>query len=148
MGSPVDDAYLRGQAEAARKALLAGFDDLKATLAGTVDPRAIPRRFPIATLGAVAATGFVAALLAIPSKEQQELRKLERIRQALHPDPEPAKDVKQAATKAAAAAAKPPLWVTLLREGVQAARPLLVAMVTSSLKAKQGGDPPPEQPTP
>ncbi len=135
------DAYLREQAEEARKAILQGLTDLKATLAGTLDPRAVPRRFPIATLGAVAATGFVAAILTIPSREQQELRRLERIRKAMYPPADVPKDAKQAvgsaAGQAAAEVAKPPLWVTLMREGIQAARPLLVAMITASLKAKQ-----------
>ena len=41
-------------------------------------------------IGSAVAAGFVAAVLAIPSKEQQELKKLEKIRRALHPEVEKA----------------------------------------------------------
>ena len=146
-GSPAVDAYLREQAEEARAALTQGFNDLKVALSRGVDPRQLPRKFPFITVGAVAVTGFVAAVLTIPSKEQQELRRLERIRRAMSPDPEPVKDrgsdADRAAEKAAAKAGKPPLWVTLVREGVTAARPLLVSLVTASIKAKQNPEPPP-----
>ena len=147
VGSPAVDSYLRDQAEEARAALTQGLNDLKVALARGVDPRQLPRKYPFITVGAVAVTGFVAAMLTIPSKEQQELRRLERIRRAMYPDPEPVKgkiaDVDQAAEKAAAKAGKPPLWVTLVREGVTAARPLLVSLVTASMKAKHNPEPPP-----
>jgi hypothetical protein len=150
-GSPASDAFLREQAEEARRAVLNGLDQLKAAVAGTMDPRNLPRRFPFVTVGAVALAAFATAVVAIPSREQQELKRLERIRRAMYPEPEVAKDAskdaKAAAEQAKAAAngeaAKPPLWVTLLREGVQAARPLLVALVTASLKAKQNAVPDP-----
>ena len=121
-----------------------GFNDLKAALAGKVDPRNLPRRYPFLTIGGVAAAGFVAALLTIPSKEQQELRRLERIRRAMYPEPEPAKA--KAPASAEEKAAKAPLWMTLVKEGIQAARPVLVSLVTASIKAKQQADsvPPPE----
>ena len=136
-GSPVSDAFLREQADEARKALAAAAEQLKAALAGTLDPRALPRKYPFITVGVVAAAGFAAALLAIPSKEQQELKRLERVRRAMYPEPEVPKEAKKAVEDAKAAAAKPPLWVTLVREGVQAARPLLVSLVTAGIKAKQ-----------
>ncbi len=135
------DAYLRKQADEARQAVAQGVNDLKVALARGVDPRVLPRKFPFITVGAVAVTGFVAALMVIPSREQQELRRLERIRRAMTPDPEPAR---KAAAKAEATAdkavkgeSKTPLWMTLVKEGVQAARPILVSLVTASLAAKK-----------
>lgn len=139
-GSPAVDSYLRSQAEEARAALFEAVNGLKAAVAQGVDPRQLPRKFPFITVGAVAVTGFVAALLTIPSREQQELRRLERIRRALHPVEEPAKEKGSDGQRAADKAAKPQLWVTLVREGVQAARPILVSLVTASLKAKQSAD--------
>ena len=125
-------------------------NDLKAALARGADPRQLPRKFPFLTVGAVAVTGFVAAVLTIPSKEQQELRRLERIRRAMYPDPEPVKGSAAAAGKAVddAKSSKPPLWVTLVREGITAARPLLVSLVTASIKAKQNPEPPPPSNSP
>ena len=117
-GSPGGDAFLREQAEAARAALMQGVNDLKAALAGTVDPRQLPRRYPFITIGAVAVTGFVAALLTIPSREQQELKRLERIRRAMYPEAEPAK-AKAADGHGEPAKAKAPLWMTVVREGIQ-----------------------------
>ena len=144
-GSPASDEFLREQADEAARALQQGFNDFKAALAGKVDPRQLPRKFPFLMVGAVAAASFAAAVVAIPSKEQQELKRLERIRRALHPEPEVPKAVKKAADAAAKADGqqKGPLWVTLLREGIQAARPLLVALVTASIKAKQNTNAPP-----
>jgi len=97
--------------------------------------------------------GFIAAVLTIPSREEQELKRLERIRRAMYPEPEPVKPAKPEGV--AETAVKTSIWVTLLREAVQAARPLLVSLVTASLKARQqqadaaaaasqppGGDPP------
>ena len=110
--------------------------ELKSAVAGTVDPRALPRKFPFITVGAVAVAAFVAAVVAIPSKEQQELKRLERIRRAMYPEPEPSKAVK-AEVDDAKAKANSPWWQTLLKEGVTAARPLLVTLVTSQMKAKQ-----------
>jgi hypothetical protein len=137
VGSPGDDAFLRQQAEEARAALSRAANDLKAAVAGTLDPRLIPRRYPFITVGAIAVTGFLAALVAIPSREQQELKRLERIRRAMYPQPEPTKPAQADGHAPSDAAAKPPLWVTLLREGVQAARPILISLVTASLKARQ-----------
>ncbi len=120
-----------------------GVNDLKAALAGTLDPRLLPRRYPFITIGAVAVSGFVAALIAIPSREQQELKRLERIRRAMYPEPEPAK-APPSNGDGTAEKAKTPLWMTLVREGIQAARPVLVSLVTASIKARQdAANPPP-----
>ena len=144
-GSPAGDAFLREQADEARRALTKGMADLKATVAAKVDPRHLPRKFPFVAVGAVAVAGFATALLTIPSKEQQELKRLERIRRAMYPDPKPPKAEKAAVDKAKAEGDKTPLWVTLTKEGIQAARPLLVALVTASLKAR--GNTPNEPPS-
>ena len=143
-GSPVGDAFLREQAQEARLALTRGVNDLKAALAGTLDPRQLPRRFPFITVGAVAVAGFAAAWLAIPSREEQELRRLERIRRAMYPEPEKPKVAPSTASEEAEKA-KPALWVSLLTAGIQAARPILVNLVTASLKARQeaAANPPP-----
>ena len=64
----------------------------------------------------------------------------------MHPEPEVPKGVKGAAAGSKAAGEKTPLWITLVKEGVQAARPLLVSLVTASIKAKQdaGSTPSPD----
>ncbi len=147
-GSPGGDAFLREQAEDAKAALLQGVNDLKAALAGTLDPRQLPRRYPFITVGAVAVAGFAAALIAIPSREEQELRRLERIRRAMYPEPDPPKAAARDGQPDGEKPVKPPLWMTLLKEGIQAARPILISLVTASLKARQeaANPPPPTDP--
>ena len=110
-------------------------------MAEKADPRQLMRKFPFVTLGSTVAVGFAAALLTIPSREQQELRRLERIRRAMHPELTPPKP---AATKAAngEVPAKGPLWLSIAKEVLQAVRPMLTALVTAKLAAnkEQGQD--------
>ena len=54
-----------------------------------MDPRAWMRAAPWTTLAAAAVTGFVAAAAAVPSKEQQALKRLREIEKALNSNGRP-----------------------------------------------------------
>jgi hypothetical protein len=116
--------YLARQAEVAKLAISRALSDAKAALAEGLDPKEWTRRYPFVAVGSAIAAGFAAAVLTIPSKEQQELHKLEKIRRAMHPEPESAKEAK---------AEQKPLWSTLLHEAVQLIRPVLVSAVSAGI---------------
>jgi len=76
--------YLRQEAERARQAIANAWADAKANLGRGVDPRAWTGEHPWVAMGSAAVAGFLAAWAVIPSKEEQALRKLARIEQALN----------------------------------------------------------------
>lgn len=123
--------YLARQAEVAKLAISRALSEAKSAFTEGMDPREWTRRYPFVAVGSAIAAGFTAAVLAIPSKEQQELHKLEKIRRAMHPEPEPAKETK---------AEPKPLWSTLLHEAVQLIRPVLVSAVTAGLESRRASD--------
>lgn len=131
--------YLQQQADDARSAITAAFADAKDALSQGMDAGEWTRRYPMVAIGSAVAAGFVAAVLAIPSRQQQELKKLEKIRRALHPEPpKPVAAAENIEDKADAPrdAGKASFWSTLLRECVSLIRPVLVSAVTASISAK------------
>jgi hypothetical protein len=95
--------YLADQVSEASAAIGQAFAALKADLAKGVDPTTLARQYPWATVGAAAVAGFLAASAVVPSKEEQALKKLERIERALRPYPfTPDQPVNPAAAGAAA----------------------------------------------
>jgi hypothetical protein len=130
--------FLDQQARVAKAAISAALADAKAALAEGVDPATWARRYPVVAIGSALVAGFAAALVAIPSKQQQELARIEKIARALHPTPEkPASPPKQEKAEGAAAASSP-IWMTIVKEALAFARPLLAALASSHL-----GSPPP-----
>jgi hypothetical protein len=119
--------FLEHQAQQAQAAIARALANAKAALAEGVDPREWTRRFPIIAIGSAAAAGFTAALLAVPSKEQQELRRLEKIQQALHPE-SPKTDANGKPKEQRA------IWMTLLLEAAHLIRPVLTSLLFSGLK--------------
>ena len=79
--------YLTNQANEAAAALSQALAALKQDLVKGVDPKVLAKQYPWAAVGAAAVAGFVTASAVVPSKEQQALKKLERIERALHPYP-------------------------------------------------------------
>ncbi|HSV14736.1 MAG TPA: hypothetical protein VLI90_10780 [Tepidisphaeraceae bacterium] len=133
--------FLTRQADEAKAAIASALADAKAALAEGIDPREWTRRYPFVALGSAVAAGFVAAVLTIPSKEQQELKKLEKIRRAMHPEVDEVKSktkaaVADAADEAKAESHKHSFWSTILREAVQMIRPILISAMTAGLGAK------------
>ncbi len=60
---------------------------MKHDLATGADPRAWVQVAPWTTLAGAAIAGFVAASLAVPSKEQQAIKRLRKLEEALNPRP-------------------------------------------------------------
>lgn len=77
--------FLAKQAADAKAAIGAVVNDIKRDLTQGVDPRAWMQVAPWTTLGAAAVAGFLAAAAAVPSKEQQTLKRLKKIEEALGP---------------------------------------------------------------
>jgi hypothetical protein len=136
-----EDEYLRRQAEEAKAAVAKALLQAKQALAGSVDPSALTRKHPWLAIGSAVAAGFAAAAAAIPSKEQQRLRRAEKLRQAMHPDPPAA----AAAGNGKTGEAKPPqpFAQVLLHEAIQLVKPVLIAAITASIKGSEPPSPPP-----
>ena len=60
-------------------------DDLKRDLQQGIDPRGWMQVAPWTTLAVAAVAGFAAAAVAVPSKEEQTLKRLKKIEEALNP---------------------------------------------------------------
>lgn len=132
-----ESEFLRLEAEKAKLAVSQSLLKAKAALGNSVDPRATARKHPLIAIGAAAAAGFVATVLMIPSKEERELRHLERLRRAMNPEPPkptPAPESQPSGNGAAHAEEKKPLWMTILREAIAFAKPILLAQITTHLK--------------
>lgn len=82
--------YLQNQVNEASAAISGAFAAFKADLMKGADPRAWAHQYPWVAVGAAAVAGFAAASAMVPSKEEQAIKKLERIERALRPEPAPA----------------------------------------------------------
>jgi hypothetical protein len=136
--APSEAQFLQAQADQAAAALSGAFAALKADLAKGADPRAWAHQYPWAAVGAAAVAGFAAASAFVPSKEEQALKKLERIERALRPDyssPEHG-----AAQRAAAPDSKPKsLTGRLVSELFSALKPALSSAL-AAYAASPGND--------
>ena len=145
-GPAVDEAdFLQQQVSEAKAALAATLSDAAAALKDGVDPATWARRYPLLAIGSALLAGFAAAAVTIPSKEQQELRKLEKLAKALRPAaPAPSGDKAAAAPTANATAdeTKKPLWLTILHEAINLLRPALVSMLSAYVGSHASSPPP------
>jgi hypothetical protein len=76
--------FLQQEANDAKTALVHAIGQLKSQVAAGIDPRGLVKDHPWLTLSGVAAASFAATTVAVPSKEQQALRKLAAIEAAIH----------------------------------------------------------------
>jgi hypothetical protein len=120
--------FLKRQADQAQAAIARALENAKAGLAAGMDPREWTRTYPIVAVGSALAAGFVAAVMTIPSKEEQELARLAKIQKALHPEPAPASGGNGNAKESE------PLWKSLLHEAAQLIRPVLGGLLLAGLK--------------
>ncbi len=106
--------------------------EMKAWLVQSVSPIQWTRQHPWIGLSAGAVAGFVAATMAVPSKEQQALRKLRRIEAALNPSREARQENgKSDRDHDSKDKKKGSLLGTLLHELAGAAGPLLMSVLNS-----------------
>src|SRR3954452_3884664 len=74
-----ESEFLTKQAADAKAAISRVVSDMKNDLAKSADPRGWMQVAPWTTLGVAAVAGFVAAAVAVPSKEDQALKRLKKI---------------------------------------------------------------------
>jgi hypothetical protein len=142
-----ESEFLRLEAEKAKLAISESLKKARAALGNSVDPRVPLRKHPLIGIGTAAVAGFVATVLMVPSKEERELRHLERLRRAMHPEPPKAAptDAKSDGNGSHAespAAEKKPIWMTVLKEVIAFAKPILLAQITTQLKREAVSRPP------
>src|SRR5688572_9566475 len=85
---PASEAeFIAAQAEAAKKAISNVVTQLTHDLGRGIDPRGWTKEHPWMMVPGATVAGFVGAVMAVPSKEEQALRKLARFEKALMPEP-------------------------------------------------------------
>ena len=132
MSSLSESEYLEKQATAAKEAISATLSNIKGRLGETVDVRLWTRQHPWLMLASAAVAGFASASTLVPSKEQQALRKLAAIEEALR-EPrheEKHKDSENGKSKDHG------ILGTILREAINAVRPMLVALLSNHLNSR------------
>ena len=139
--------FLRLEGEKAKAEIVSSLERAKAALTNNVDPRELTRRHPWIAIGSAAVAGFVAAAVAVPSKEEQELRRLERMQRAMNPPPPAPPSTAAAETNGNA---KPEtghsIGATILHELIQLVRPILLTAITASVEGVVHRTPPPTAP--
>ncbi|MBC8107009.1 MAG: hypothetical protein H7Z14_10505 [Anaerolineae bacterium] len=80
---PDETKFLQTEAERAKAAMSAAFTQATKDLAHGVDPRAWAASHPWIALATAAVSGFVAATQIVPSRDEQMMKKLEKIQDAL-----------------------------------------------------------------
>lgn len=158
--TPTGEAdFLTTQANDAKAAISAVLGEFGKDLGKTVDPRKWTEQYPWISLAVAAVGGFTAASVLVPSKEQQALRRLERIERALRPEPVVAatKENGQAATDAKAKAGSGGgIFSTIIVQALKALQPILLSAITGGVTAAAAkpdpediaaasGNPPPDQ---
>ena len=133
-GSVVSEAqYLREESAAALASVQHTLDELKSDVFGLADPRPLLKSHPWLTLASAAVAGFTAAAVAVPSKDQQALRRLAAIHRAMnarHPaDGNGHEEGKHKPSQEG-------IGAFLVREAVGLIKPVLFALVTSQLNPK------------
>jgi hypothetical protein len=134
--------YLRLQAEQAKLSMTDALHEATAALVEKADPRTVTRKHPVVAIVTALLGGFVAALLAIPSKKEQELRRLERLQRAMYPGPAP-QSTGNGAADGHPKALKPGIGATLLHEAIALIKPILLATITAGIKSATETPPPP-----
>ncbi len=137
-----ESEFLRVEAEQAKAAVKRALEDAKTALTGAVDPRELTRSHPFVALGSAVVAGFVAAAVAIPSKEQQALRRIEKLQRAMHPSPPPSNG-SGATGNGSTTETKPPapsFLAMIVKEIIAVLKPILIAAITANL------NPPPAPP--
>jgi hypothetical protein len=131
--------FLTNQVNEASAAIGAAFNSLKADLSKGLDPKVLTDKYPWLTIGAAAVAGFVATSALVPSKEQQALKKLERIERALSPHHT---DYTPPPSAAAAAAAPQPQSLTgkLFSQLFSALKPALSSALATYAAQASGTD--------
>ena len=127
-----ESEFLARQAEEAKNAIGNVIDRLKDDLAKSADPRLWTKEYPWASVAAALVGGFVAASLTVPSKEQQALKRLERIERALHPEREACSN----GTPEQPAAKDHGILGNILNTAIGTIQPIIMSAITGAITGK------------
>jgi ElaB/YqjD/DUF883 family membrane-anchored ribosome-binding protein len=140
-----DVQFLDRQADEAKVALKRTIADFKhavsMSLVGCVDFKALTRDHPWASVGIAVASGFSTAAIAVPSREEQALRKLAAYQRILHKS-----DASAQHGDSEPAPRRSSMLRTILHETFLLAKPAITAALTAGISAKLNPNPvaPPE----
>ncbi len=131
-----ESKYLERQASEAQEAMARAWGELKRDLAKGADPRVWMQSHPWITLASAAVAGFTAAAVVVPSKEEQALRKLEKIERALHTAHHPESHANGNGSKKKSGG----FLGMIIHELLGVLKPLLVTLVSAHANPQETGD--------
>lgn len=134
-----ESEYLAQQANAAREALSRTARELMNKLGQGVDPRELAKQHPWLTLAAAAAGGFAAASIAVPSKEQQALKRLGEMERAVgigrNGNGQSRQDDHDAGARQYARG-ETSFWTGMAKQVLEAVKPALLSALTAGITAR------------
>ena len=136
--------FLAKQQEAAKRAISNVITELTHNIGHGIDPRAWTKEHPWMMVAGATVAGFVGAMMAVPSKEEQALRRLARLEEALLPKAsekkEPAADGKHASEEDGGAKSYAKGHTSFLgglgRQVLEAVKPAIMSALTAGITAK------------
>ena len=132
------------QAADAKAAIARAKSDIAQDLARTADPRAWLAVAPWTTLAGAAVAGFLAAAVAIPSKQEQALRRLRKLEKALEAEEDRREEYHHRRRQdegKSEAAAKGSTLGAMIGALAGAVQPVLMNIVSSALSGKAAQPP-------
>jgi hypothetical protein len=131
--TPASEAdFLTQQANDASAAIAGAVAALKQDLLKSADPRLWTKEYPWASVAAAAVGGFVAASMVVPTKEEQALKRLERIERALHPE----RNGQSAAVDGATEKKDRGILGSILTSAIKTLQPILISTITGAVSGK------------
>ena len=136
--------FLAKQQEAAKRAISNVFTELTHNIGHGIDPRGWTKEHPWMMVAGATVAGFVGAAMAVPSKQEQALRRLARIEKALMPDTvgknTAAADAKHAGDEDGGAKSYAKGHTSFLgglgRQVLEAVKPAIMSALTAGITAK------------
>lgn len=127
--------FLAEQANAAKEAVARTAQELIGKLGQNADPRELAKQHPWMSIAAAAVSGFAAAAIAVPSKEQQAMRRLSRLERTLnmHRDQEHDEEDRGARQYASGRSS---FWGGMAQQVLEAVKPALLSALTAGIAAK------------
>jgi hypothetical protein len=127
---------LQRQAADAKAAIGAVVNDIKRDVSQGIDPRGWMQVAPWTTLGAAAVAGFLAGALTVPSKEEQTLKRLRKIEEALNPKRQTVDSAVNGDQVRQVEAGRGSFLSGLAGQVLRAVQPVLMSALTAGITAK------------